>query len=343
MSLNQRFTPFPGEVLEITGSFKRNPLASLSIPIPESFRLSSQSTQTGFPHPLQRAGCTFSDILIPNYLLRPDKLPVFQKLAEKKRKMAYALLPKGHLRTKAKDLIDLKRTAFEKNKGMFLKLHQELQHAILIAAGEDEAVIGEVLNGFYSHVEKQPHPYDYLATIHQMLDEICISSLYHRLQDEWLEKGNPDLRGPDSQKKYQNAVRLMQEELALRLEEISGMSIKDEVVKFMRLMGSILGTAAQAIILQAMSEKIGGFAPPMLRDIEQKLLCCTLKQEMDFIVELEGGIDDEMSDRMKNFLGGDIAIFRAESIDDVSSPAVDLVVGFEVYFNEHYYSTVKRD
>ncbi len=332
ISFQQILTPFPGEVIKLTGCFKRNPqTALLSIPIPESFQVASQSTQTAFPHPLQHNGWALADVLIPNYPLRPDQLPLFNRLAEKKRKVAYALLPKGHLRTKAKQLIEAKKAAFDHHRAIFLGLHRKVARAVLCAADEDTAC-DNIIEPFYRYVEKQASSYECLAGVYQAIEERYLSSLYRRLYDEWLEVGNDGLRGGDDQKKSLCAMEVMKQELALRLDE----ALEPEVADYVRLMGHVLGKASNKIIVQSMSEKIG-MAPPMLTEFEQKVQRCALLQVMSFLDEVETTPAGEVITRMKDSLDYEVALFQEDSIG--KDVAADMVNELEVYYNSRFYAS----
>lgn len=340
ISLQQILTPFPGEVIKLTGCFKRTPQASLlSTPIPESFSVASQSTQTAFPHPLQHCGWALADALIPHYPLRPDQLPLFHSVAQKKRDVAYALLPKGHLRVKAKQLIETKKTAFDQDSDSFLILHKGVSLALLSAAGK-EIINDENINSFYAHVKNQPSPYEYLSNVYETLNEKCIIRLYQRLHHEWLDQGNLNLQGTDNQKKFQCALALMQDELTLSLDSLKHDDFNTQALNYILMMGRLLGEASASIILQAMSEKIG-MPPPMLTDFEQKVQTCALAQVIHFLDEVSGSSIEDISTRMKNSLKYEAALFHAASFDDLADAPAEISNELEVYYNSRFYTTKK--
>lgn len=331
VSLQKIFRPFPGETIELTGSFKRISQSLLSIPIPESFRISSQSTQTGYPDPLQHTGNALSDALFP-HPLRLDQLPLFHDLAEKKRQIATALLPKGHLREKAKLLIEAKRGAFEKERSEFIELHKRLGKAIIAAAGVDTSNNCEIVNRFYAYVEKQERPYDYMADINRILEEKCLSRPYHRLYEEWLEIGNPDLRGNDMEKKFQCASKLLKEALALGLDEIKQEQLAPEAVSYLKLMGVLLGEAAQQIIMESMTEKIVGLKTSMLNDFQRKVLACAIGQVRDFVNGILEVSQDDVGSLMKRSIEEEIALFETRDFDELTTVPAEIVAELEAYY-----------
>jgi hypothetical protein len=340
ISLQQILTPFPGEVIKLTGSFKRTPQASLlSTPIPESFSMASQSTQTAFPHPLQHSGWALADALIPHYPLRPDQLPLLHPLAQKKRDVAYGLLPKGHLRTKAKQLIEAKKTAFDHDSDFFLSFHKAVSLSILSAAGKETAN-NETIDSFYAYVKNQSSPYECLSNAYETLNERCITSLYQRLHHEWLDKNHPGLQGTDNQKKFQCALALMEDELTHSLNELKHEVININTLNYILTMGHLIGDASASIILQAMSEKIG-MAPPMLTDFEQKIQSCALSQIIHFLNEVSGSPIENAAARMEESLKYEAALFHAASFDDLTDSPAEISNELEVYYNSRFYTAKK--
>lgn len=96
----------PGTKVKIRGSFKRDPSSKqFSLPISNSFELFLQSTQPGFPHPLQRGGYSFDTVLIPDNPHRLDCLPHFSELYRKKQHVDQGLSKEGHLIEQTQKLV----------------------------------------------------------------------------------------------------------------------------------------------------------------------------------------------------------------------------------------------
>ena len=127
ITLSQKLIPIPGLEIAISGGFKRdNKTLAFTIPLPDSYRLSVHSNQTGFPDPLQHNGWALSDALIPSCLHRPERLSLFPALIGCKKKSSQALVLNSTLIDKAKTLLKMKKQTFNGYKEEFLPLHNKL-------------------------------------------------------------------------------------------------------------------------------------------------------------------------------------------------------------------------
>lgn len=109
---------------------------------------------------------------------------------------------------------------------------------------------------------------------------------------------------------------------------------------YINCMGSILGSAAQFIILQYISENIE-FAPPMLNTFEQKLQTSVYKHLQDFLTEFEIEADlDQAAENIRKQLKEDLEIFTSASVDELEEKftAAHIVNELEGYFNARYLS-----
>ena len=127
-------TPFPGQAISIKGTFAKNPRTQeYTYPRSDSFILMFTSTQTGFPHPLQHTGWALPDVL-PIYPHRLEELPFYQLLYRHKHEIGSALDPEGPLLIKAKEILRLKRQAFDYAKDHLLERHKKLLHSLIAAS-----------------------------------------------------------------------------------------------------------------------------------------------------------------------------------------------------------------
>lgn len=153
IEMHQIISPLPGETIELKGSFKRlSGQNASSVPIPESFKIISQSAQTGFPHHSQNHGWSLDEQWIePTH-------PLFAKM----QKLKNDLMPNGRYNEKAKFLLKLKTDAFNKNPGFYLNFHLQLDKAMMRVARLNEE---DLLHCFYKKAEDQSNPYFYLSHI----------------------------------------------------------------------------------------------------------------------------------------------------------------------------------
>jgi hypothetical protein len=357
ISLHQTISPFPGEVIELIGSFKRSGQSAHSVPIKESFRFSSKSSQTGFPHPSQHTGWALADCMIPASPHRLDQLPIFRELYSQKKRMAAALLPDGSLINKARLLLRLKKQAFEEKKEYYISLHYNFCESVVKAFPTVKIPPNafEIISAFHTHLRSSASPFEELSKAQEAIIQDFITAPFDYLQEEWLVKKNPELINPKegsiaqaALKSIQNKIELMKETLE-RQKKLTQNSAEKIRIEYINCMGYLIGSGAASIILQDFSEKME-FPPPMLNDFERKLQTALYKQVIEFFDELGLKVDIDYPERnsglidreLKTMFFSDISIFKAETIDSLasdslSSKAASIVLELEVYFNSRYY------
>ncbi len=355
LSLFQTLTPFPGEIIELQGSFKRDPKSrERSIPIPESFHLFSKSIQTGFPHPSQHTGWALADQLIPLCPHRLDQLPLFVSLYQRKKETAQALLPQGRLINIAKNLHKLKKEAFQKNADNFIHLHGNFIKAIvksapleIIPGGTERAV-----DQFYQILKHHPCSFHLLTETNQAIIEHFIAQPYKKLQEVWLERSHPNLANKDPQKSCQGALEILCQEINLNASQKiaiqfdqSDDSFIQNTLEYILCIGKLIGKSSCAIILQQLSEGMG-LAPPMLTEFEQKVQCSVYKQLQEFIDQLNAYTSlkdmNDIGTVLQRQIESDTAIFESPSCDEIIAPSLEIVQELEVYFNSRYYYQLNR-
>jgi hypothetical protein len=157
IAMHQTISTFPGETIELKGSFKRYPQSHCrSIPIPESFQLETQSRQIGFPHPSQHNGWALSDIWLPND----------DSLSKKRDKIALQLMPEGRFNLKAKELLKYKHQCFNSHAQEFLALHHQLYCNLLHPLNPTAE---KILGAFFDSLSRQKNIYNHLSTIQQQI------------------------------------------------------------------------------------------------------------------------------------------------------------------------------
>jgi hypothetical protein len=134
LSLRGAISPFPGETIELSGNFHRR--GTGSVPIKESFTIRQISSQSGYPHPLQHIGISFSEKLLPNCLLRPALAPSVSQLFTERKEIAKKLESNGLLNLKAKELLCARKKIFREHKATLLPLLEKNLEAFFSAAEE---------------------------------------------------------------------------------------------------------------------------------------------------------------------------------------------------------------
>jgi hypothetical protein len=327
----------PGSILILTGAFKRHSEAKLMhFPILEDFRLIFQCSQSGVPFPSQHAARSLTaNSLVDAYLLRPDQAASFQEIDQKRKEMAYRLTSNSEVMTKAKHLLKLKKDVFDQSPEIFLNKHRELDLAIGQACHYTEPM-EPILDAFYAKVKEEPSAFEMLSHVHQEVINAFILYPAKKLQEAWLETGHSELRQGDYQVKREVASQILQsagKEMASHLDELNS------VHAYILLMGRLIGSAVQSIILQYKSEKIG-FAPPMLNDFEQKVQAQAFQEMLAFFEEFDKPLESkkEMHQHLLNLLQNAVQLFHA-AVDDLTIASFELVKEMEVYFNSRFYAS----
>lgn len=343
VSLRQVITPFPGEQLVITGSFLRKQSAHVtSVPITDSFHLSTHSTQTGFPHPLQHVGWALAHPLIPSYPHRLDLLPLFSPVYKQKQEVSHALLPKGTLIERAREIFKLKKEAFKENHCAYLGLLSTLSKAIAEAA--DHPGYEDIINRFYTIAETRKDAYEFVSQVHDTINQYFIINPYNKLYEEWGDD-HRDLEGALAI--YNADVELTQHRLTEEL--LNSQNPQDQtILKYTLLMGEILGPPARTIIFQYLSEKIK-CAPPMLVLFEQLVQTAVYSQLLSFYNELQLNLEMDRSHNLsimhtylKREIQSSIALFKTKTIDDLSTNASAITNELEVYYNSRFYEDASK-
>ncbi len=330
----------PGTTIKVRGSFIRNSHSQTSsTPIVSSFHLAFNSIQTGFPHPAQYAGWALSDALIPTYPLHLEELPLFAELYSRRKIAATGLSSEGSLLEPAKRLHRLKQAAFDME---LLNLHRELGVAIIGAAHLEPHVVSghiSIIERFFAALEQCPAMFDYLSETYHMINMHFIKRPFTILQEAWLEQSVAELFSSDPFEVSHAAIKILSAEKEVVCKEIekaqesASLELEKCALGYIRMLGDLLGSAVQAIMLQHLSETLN-CAPPTLNEFEQKLQAAAYHQLQTFLEELDGDSSLDAQSVQTNLgrnLAADIALFQSP----LSHP---LPQELEEYFNSRYYA-----
>lgn len=341
-NLTLKLLLLPGTFVEIHGAFQRNLEQKIqSTPIPGSFHLALRASQTGFPTPFQYTGWSLGDALIPHYPHRLDQMPLFKAIYKRKQDAVMTLQPGEPFFENARNLWKSKMQVFSDE---ILQLHRILNLSIISAAFEQHAAIDaeQTLHLFFDHVEKHETPVEYLSNTYQTINDYVIARPYALMNEWWLASHDADPK--TARKELQEKLKEDWTHVQLLLKKEAGNS-QSEFTKpsldYVLLMGELLHTPIHAILLQYFSETLR-CAPPLLTDFEQKLQAAALRQMCVFLDEIEHVRDITPEEKVKKLLLADIALFKADSFDNLEIPERHLVDEFEVYFNSRHSETIKK-
>lgn len=179
VSLKQTVSYLPGEVYQLAGNFSRT--GTRSIPISESFSLSLDALQTGYPHPMQSVGIGLADGLLPYVLVRSWQRPLLDSLINRKQVVAEKLLPQGECNTKAKELVALRKLLFTKEASSLIPELKKLLSALFEAAHMQgkEQLLFPVLD--------KDHGFELLSTLFHQAALKIFSIPYLKAEKLWCE------------------------------------------------------------------------------------------------------------------------------------------------------------
>lgn len=312
VTFQQTLEPFPGETIILEGSFRRSTTDKVaSIPIPDSFRLYSKSSQTGFPHPLQHNGWGLCDKILPPFPDAIEQVPLYRLLHEHKRKVALGLLPSGRYLPQAKRMLQIKRSLYEEHRTELLSLHKNLALSMCQHGTNHEAAA--IVERFFDYLDGYPQAIELLAQLYATVTEY-----YMTHPSEGLQPSVVRIKTHPEEARYRLAAHELEQAMctADRKFERSLQDFEQPLRDYALLLGRLLREPSSEIILQYMSEKIG-YRAPELSSFAQHLQINALRQLMTFLVDVEmdfDGAEQETSqyiyERIVHALEEDIACFE---------------------------------
>lgn len=272
--------PYPGQTIVVNGSFEKSPrTGDYTIPNSKCFQLTLTSYQTGFPHPLQHTGSALPD-LIPPYPHNLSRLPLLKPLYEGKQKIAHELLENEKRISKAKQLQQLKKEAFEQDLDCILQLHAQTAIAFVSHGKVSEDDIAGIRN-FYEQLTKVPNPYHYLSETHHIINENFSVRPQEKLKQQWM---TPQKGEFCAEKILVDEVDGVWGELDDQLKKATN-ELEKSTIFYMKIVGETLAGCSRNLILQNLAEGMG-LVPPQLSDFEKKMQVIAFKQLRNFISDL---------------------------------------------------------
>lgn len=337
VSLFQTITPFPGETIELKGKFKRNPdNFERPIPMSDSFHLTTSSTQTGFPHPSQHHGWSLAVQLIPVCPHRLDLMTHFSALQERRKEVANTLLPMGSHNKHGKELLKLKKEAFDIGKNELLSLHQALSETI-VKHSLCESYPLEPITHYFDLLSTLPYAYDYLSETNAIINEKFIKIPYNQLQEERLSSPE-EFKSREKTKAFLIQKVKEQEEKLNNDIELANTDFEKHTLHYIQLMGKAFTQGTVPIFLQELSENLS-FAPPLLDEFSRQLQHSAYKQLVIFLDDLGANLPtiEQIHRRFNDLLLEDIALFKGETTDE-DEEISPILNELEAYYNQRYYS-----
>lgn len=278
----------PGAWIVIRGAFKKNQNALnptfMTMPILDSFGLSSQIFHSGFPYPSQHIGWTLGEAWVAANPLRSDQVPLFFALDQKKKELARKILFDPHFSHYSREIAKQKESIFNTHASHFIALHRTLQEELRSSRGlsttEKEQ---KIFDDFYDFSQKVPSCFRFFSSVQQKIIDLFIKEPLQSLQEEWLSPKKTPLRFGNPRNRLDAASKKLEQQISLCCEKLHSSTPEDA---FIFLQGPLIGACFKKILLQHQSEKIK-FAPPMLDDFERRLQICAFEELLTFFDEFE--------------------------------------------------------
>lgn len=332
LTISQQLIPLPGQLIEVSASFHKDK-RTLNFSIFQSDNLSTQSIQTGFPHPLQHHGWALSESLIPKYLHRPNRLQHFPALFLTKGQIAQALLPNGSLVGKARVILRQKRQIFEEHKHEFLDYHKKLALAIVGASSTPERdhldQINHSIDNFFNVLSDHLAPYDFLSEIHHKMMTELITLPHAELERAWLRG---EIESAEEAQQLLDAEMKSAQAMWREQIEKANDGAERHSSTYSLAMSEIFLLPIQQLILQQCSE-IMRTSPPVLCLFAKKLQVALYLQLWEFQHELS--LDPQETDffcRLSRLLEDDITLFKATDLNSLPWTAVTVAQELEAYY-----------
>ncbi len=282
-------TAFPGHTIVVKGLFKKTDEGThYGVLDPKSFCLSFNSTQSGFPHPLQNHGGALPDLISKSlFSLQPESS--FSLFYEKKQQLAQKLLKNEQTISHAKKWIDLKRQAFETQALKFLDQHHRLTLAFLQAASPHISFSPhrqEVIAPFFHSLQSIYHPYDYLAETYHIINETFISKPFEKMQQAILEE---ELSVAHLSAIFNQEIKQAKQDL-LRVKETAS-ELQKKALDFILCLGEIWSTALGDSLVSSCITALSSFKEvipcPSLNAFEKKIILISYQQVQHFIDDFD--------------------------------------------------------
>lgn len=340
-TLTQTLSLFPGQTIVVMGNSSLDPIThAISQLFPETFSLSLESTQTGFPHPIQRAGWTVAGQLLPDFPQRIDLLNETANFFYRRNQAIVELLPHGSLFKAAKELLFLKKKCFEAHAEEFMDLQKTLIYSILQAASSDKKSF-KVVELFFKSLSNHPNPLDALADVSHLIRESFMVKPHQELLDAIIKGKSTNFGNPDPEVRYIAAKALLDQAFESAIQDIRRQKdepkLLNEQIKFsyIECLGSLLGKASQQIFLQYLSEDLM-FEPQTLTPFESQLQTIAYIHLKDFLDELLMPLEedknrnpDRIYELIKKHILLDIALFQEKKPSSISKELSE-------YFQKRY-------
>lgn len=331
VTLRQTCIPLPGEKLDFIAPYERDDNNhGRGVPIGDiTYRLTS--SQTGFPDPGLTAGIGLPEHFIPTMPLRPEMAPTLELLLERRREVAYALLPQGALNQKAKQLYSLHKQLYDQDPSYFITKHRKVLEKLLPLLGaslEEQERVNRVLS---ARIES-PTSFEELSTPYRLLGS-HLEGAFEQLEGTFF-----CYEGSESSASSDEMRAKLKESLIEAIQEN-----QEESDPFAEMVERHFYDCSCSFILQAYSEKYN-FAPPELSEEELRLQSIVFFQQLYFFQQLEKPQEllsvQELVTSLHFYFDNLLGLLQGKAPSPLAQLAQFLVEEVTGYYKSRYFESV---
>jgi hypothetical protein len=326
LSISQRLEPIPGETIVISNVFLRDARTSqYTIYQAGSCKLSTQSCQSGFPHPLQRHGLAFADALIPFCLHNSEQAKLFSTLFDMKTATAKDLLPKGRFAAKARNLLRIRKSLFNDQRITLLEKHYQLVMQICDDALGLSQERQNIIDDFFNFLSDHAAAFELLSEANAVAMNCCATKTQESLQQAYISGAF-----------HPSTSHEVESLLSAALEKTTAQLFKQKcdarIEKYCYLLIDCFAASFRKIIQQYYSE-IFGFTPAPFDFLTIKIQTALYLHLQEFLTEFSAtSSEGEIASQLDRMLNDEIALFQASKCELLPSKAYSIVAELSSYY-----------
>ena len=325
VSFKQRVQAVPGQEIILEGAFQRTEAGRVgSVPIPNSFRLSTRPQYTAFPSAALSYGWALSDDLIPTMPLHPERMPILADLLHRRRALARDLLSNPETIARADAIAQYKRRAFERRPADFLQAHKTLSLALGIEVDSVER--------YFDSLRDLSNQYQLLSLAHQTAVDLFVNGSIHSVIHNWPTSDDASIEvAADRLDIATNLYRAAQGNstralLSARDAAISPFEVA--TLDYLRTHGERLSTLCEPIALATLADQLSMVFTPTT-GAHQRLQAVLYRQQEAYLEDLSAPNSDSecVGARMFDELAWATHILTGDDANALNTPLLTELSG----------------
>ncbi|SCA62706.1 hypothetical protein SCG7086_AC_00400 [Chlamydiales bacterium SCGC AG-110-P3] len=317
INLRQRLPTASGLEILLEGAFQRTSDDRInSIPISNSFRLSTRTQSSTFPSPALCCGWALCDVLIPTMPLHPERVPTLSRLLQRRQKLSRELFNNRETAARADILAKERCKAFERAPRKFIEAHRELITALDVETG--------AANCYFDSLHQLTQKYELLCLANQTAIQLFVTEPLHNIIHDGLSESPEQNRLPTHRLDINVATNqylsmTASNTLAL-LSAINSATSPFEIatLRYVKAHGERLSTLCLPLAMAALTEQLSSM-PPSLKEIHNRLQVLVYCQQESYLDDLTRPVPNReaISNAMMRTITDSTQILRGRNIQPV--------------------------